>query len=102
MMWECIVRQNIGVAENSQPTQEFDGKESLGNDDEPCIQWGGLTKVKCNCPKPLRDLVEACLRFDHDRIKTMDFRRPTCSEICSALQAMMGQSWINERPPWQL
>lgn len=104
IMWECIVREPIGGSVNSQltQTQESSGKQSTDCEDEPCIYWGGLTRVKCNCPKALRDLVESCLRFDHASIETMDFKRPSCESIMLSLQHMLNEDWICSQPPWSL
>ncbi|GMH43230.1 hypothetical protein BSKO_11152 [Bryopsis sp. KO-2023] len=99
MMWECIMRSPVGGPDNSQQDDEATQSQT-DTETGACIKWGGLTKVRCDCPKSLRDLVEECLRFDHDNIETMDFRRPMCDDLKSRLAAMLLEDWVEERPPW--
>lgn len=71
---------------------------------EQTIRFGGIkpTEVACDCPEPLRELIEECLQFSIGALDTLDFGRPSAGEAKERLKSMKNEDWARNRLMWKV
>lgn len=92
MAYDCVTGGgNLGEAENNMLVAQ-----------EKFVEVGGYRphKVGCDCPYPLRAMIEGCLRFKADAENVRQFDRPTAPELRMMIANMLKSDWLDESLPW--
>lgn len=65
------------------------------------VKCGGFRPIQaaCDCPRPLRGMIEKCLQFDLGALDTRFFGRPTAFELRDMIANMINNDWVDDLLP---
>lgn len=98
LMWECVMRQKL----NNVSIHRLEDKNGV-----IMYKETGQKRYRCDCPEPLKRLIQRCVQFSGKRIVSHvveneyfseSYNRPSTRSILFELEKMLDQPWVDEKP----